>query len=114
MDIEKVVNEINFKNLVPVVIQDFKTLRVLTLGYMNLEAFVKTIETRRVHFYSRSRQKLWLKGETSGNFLNVKDIYLDCDSDTLLITVDPEGPTCHTGRTSCFFRKLEDEWKIID
>ncbi|HOJ50869.1 MAG TPA: phosphoribosyl-AMP cyclohydrolase [Spirochaetota bacterium] len=115
MDIEKILKEINFDNLVPVIIQDKNSLRVLMLGYMNKEAFIKTLETKKVHFYSRSRKKLWLKGETSGNFLNVENIFLDCDSDTLLIIATQQGnATCHTGRVSCFFRKLEDEWKTIE
>lgn len=88
--------------LVPVVIQDNNTLQVLMLGYMNEEAYLKTEEEKKVTFYSRSKNRLWTKGEESGNFLHVQDIKLDCDSDTLLIKVNPEGPTCHTGTTSCF------------
>ncbi|MFY0674129.1 MAG: bifunctional phosphoribosyl-AMP cyclohydrolase/phosphoribosyl-ATP diphosphatase HisIE [Bacteroidia bacterium] len=87
--------------LVPVIIQDNSTLQVLMLGYMNQEAFTKTNEERRVTFYSRSKQRLWTKGESSGNFLNVVDIQTDCDNDTLLIKANPVGPTCHTGSTSC-------------
>ena len=88
--------------LVPVIIQDNNTLQVLMLGYMNLEAYEKTKKEGKVTFYSRSRQCLWTKGETSGNYLYVKDIQIDCDSDTILIKADPVGPTCHTGSTSCF------------
>ena len=88
--------------LLPVVIQDATTLRVLMLGYMNREAFEKTQREGRVTFFSRTRQKLWTKGETSGHYLNVVDIYLDCDSDTLLLKVHPIGPTCHRGTTACF------------
>ena len=88
--------------LVPVIIQDAQTLRVLMLGYMNEEAYEQTQSTGRVCFYSRSKQRLWVKGETSGNFLNVAHIALDCDNDTLLITVKPDGPACHKGTTSCF------------
>lgn len=88
--------------LVPVVIQDNNTMMVLMVGYMNREAFLKTTEDKRVTFYSRSRNRLWTKGETSGNFLNVADIKTDCDNDSLLIKVNPEGPVCHKGTTSCF------------
>ncbi len=88
--------------LVPVIIQDNNTLQVLMLGYMNREAYEKTKKEGKVTFFSRSRQKLWTKGETSGNYLYVKDIQIDCDSDTILIKADPTGSTCHTGSTSCF------------
>ena len=88
--------------LVPVVIQNNNTLQVLMLGYMNELAFIKTKIEQRVTFYSRSKNRLWTKGEDSGNFLTVKDIQLDCDNDTLLIKVIPSGPTCHTGSISCF------------
>ncbi len=89
-------------NLVPVIIQDNNTLQILMLGYMNEEAFNKTKVENRVTFFSRSKNRLWTKGETSGNYLEVKDIQLDCDNDALLIKVIPTGPTCHTGSTSCF------------
>lgn len=88
--------------LVPVVIQDVQTLEVLMLGYMNEEAWTKTQKEGIVTFYSRSKNRLWTKGESSGNFLHVKETYLDCDNDTLLIKVNPVGPTCHTGNRSCF------------
>ena len=88
--------------LLPVIVQDDVTLRVLMLGYMNREAFERTQAERRVTFYSRTRQALWTKGETSGNYLLVKDMYVDCDGDTLLIKATPIGPTCHRGTTSCF------------
>ena len=88
--------------LIPVIIQDSTTLQVLMLGYMNEEAFAKTNAEQRVTFFSRSKNRLWTKGETSGNFLNVESISLDCDNDTILITVKAEGPACHTGSTSCF------------
>ncbi len=97
--------EINFNKtdgLVPVVIQDEQTLEVLMLGYMNKEAYDKTIRENIVTFFSRSKNRLWTKGETSNNFLHVKSISLDCDQDTLLIKVNPDGPTCHTGSRSCF------------
>ena len=90
------------QGLVPVVIQHEETLQVLMLGYMNREAYEKTVSERKVTFFSRSKNRLWTKGEQSGNFLTVKDILLDCDADTLLIKAIPAGPTCHTGHTSCF------------
>jgi len=88
--------------LVPAVIQDYSTLQVLMLGYMNEEAFRKTQQEGKVTFFSRSRNRLWTKGETSGNFLIVKEITIDCDNDALLIKADPSGPVCHTGTKSCF------------
>jgi len=88
--------------LVPAVIQDSATLQVLMVGYMNEEAWNKTLSEGRVTFFSRSKQRLWTKGETSGNFLTVKEILPDCDNDALLIRVEPAGPVCHTGTTSCF------------
>lgn len=96
----------NEKGLVPAVVQDTNTREVLMVAYMNKEALHKTIETKRAWFYSRKRQKLWQKGETSGNFLEVKNIYYDCDEDTLLLQVVPKGPACHTGNYSCFYRSL--------
>ncbi len=106
--------------LVPAIIQDATTKNVLMLGYMNSEAMQKTQESKKVTFYSRSKKRLWTKGEESGNFLNLVAIKNDCDNDSLLISVDPEGPTCHTGSDTCwkednksdfgFFSKLE---KII-
>jgi phosphoribosyl-AMP cyclohydrolase / phosphoribosyl-ATP pyrophosphohydrolase len=91
--------------LVPAVIQDDTTLQVLMVGYMNKEALEKTGKEKKVTFFSRSKNRLWTKGETSGNFLIVKEILSDCDNDSILIKVKPEGPVCHTGNTSCF----EDE-----
>lgn len=88
--------------LVPVIIQDIQTLEVLMLGYMNQEAWSKTQQEGKVTFYSRSKSRLWTKGEESGNFLYVKETYIDCDQDTILIKVTPVGPTCHTGSRSCF------------
>ena len=88
--------------LVPAIIQDATTQKVLMLGYMNEEAYKRTIETGKVTFWSRTRQTLWTKGETSGNFLNVVDIKNDCDQDTLLIKVHPDGPVCHTGADTCW------------
>ncbi|MBP3511627.1 MAG: bifunctional phosphoribosyl-AMP cyclohydrolase/phosphoribosyl-ATP diphosphatase HisIE [Prevotella sp.] len=91
--------------LVPAIVQDATTKTVLMLGYMNEEAYAKTVETGKVTFFSRSRQKLWTKGETSGNFLNLVSIKEDCDSDALLVMVHPEGPTCHTGTDTCWGEK---------
>ncbi len=88
--------------LLPVIIQDAVSMKVLMLGYMNREAFDITLSTGKVTFFSRTRQKLWTKGETSGNFLIVEDMYPDCDADTLLIKANPIGPTCHRGTESCF------------
>ena len=93
--------------LVPAIIQDATTKTVLMLGYMNKEAFDKTLETKKVTFYSRSRQCLWTKGETSGNFLELVDIKVDCDNDTLLVKANPQGPTCHTGTDTCWGEKNE-------
>ena len=88
--------------LLPVIIQDYKTLEVLMLGYMNAEALEKTQAEGKVTFFSRSKNRLWTKGETSNNFLFVKELFVDCDSDTILIKADAVGPTCHTGSRSCF------------
>lgn len=88
--------------LLPAIIQDADTLKVLMLGYMNQEAFEKTVSTGLVTFFSRTRQCLWTKGETSGNYLHVVDMYADCDADTVLIKAHPDGPTCHRGTTACF------------
>lgn len=88
--------------LIPVIIQDSETKTVLMLGYMNAEAYQKTVDTQKVTFFSRSKQRLWTKGEESGNFLNLVDIKNDCDGDTLLIQAKPVGPTCHTGADTCW------------
>ena len=98
--------------LIPAVIQDHKSGRVLMVGFMNDEAFRKTTETGNVTFYSRSRNRLWMKGESSGHLLVVKEISIDCDDDSLLIQVDSLGPgVCHNGYESCFYRRLEgNEW----
>ncbi|HBO37047.1 MAG TPA: bifunctional phosphoribosyl-AMP cyclohydrolase/phosphoribosyl-ATP diphosphatase [Pasteurellaceae bacterium] len=98
-------------NLLPVIVQNVATLEVLMLGYMNQEALDKTLSERKVTFFSRTKQRLWTKGESSGNFLNVVDMSLDCDNDTLLILADPIGPTCHTGTDSCFSHlSVEPDW----
>ena len=98
-------NQIDFKKgngLVPAVIQDNSTLQVQMVGFMNEESFQKTLSEGKVTFFSRSKNRLWTKGETSGNYLYVKEITTDCDNDAVLIRVDPAGPVCHTGNTSCF------------
>ena len=97
--------------LIPVIIQDAVSLQVLMLGYMNEEAFQKTTNEKIVTFFSRSKNRLWTKGETSGNFLKIKNMQLDCDGDALLIRVAAEGPTCHTGEVSCF--KTETETNFL-
>jgi len=88
--------------LIPVIIQDYLNLKVLMLGYMNQEALTKTLEEKKVTFFSRSKNRLWTKGETSGNFLELIDLKLDCDNDTILIKAKALGPTCHKGTTTCF------------
>ena len=95
------------KGLIPAIIQDADTGEVLMLGYMNEKAIKLTIEGPDVWFYSRSRQEMWHKGETSGNFIKVKEIYKDCDNDTILVKANPVGPVCHTGSKSCFFQKIK-------
>ena len=99
----------NDKGLIPAIVQDARNDEVLMLAYMNEEALKRTISSGDVWFYSRSRQELWHKGETSGNFLKLSSIIKDCDSDTLLVRAVPMGPVCHTGNRTCFFQKLEDD-----
>jgi phosphoribosyl-AMP cyclohydrolase len=96
------------KGLIPAVIQDWKTGEVLMVAYMNAESLKRTVETRLTWFWSRSRQKFWQKGETSGNVQRVQDILYDCDQDTLLLKVEQTGPACHTGSRCCFFRSFSD------
>lgn len=102
------------KGLIPAIIQDASTRKVLMLGYMNEEAFEKTKAEKRVTFFSRSKNRLWTKGETSNNFLNVVEIKIDCDQDTLLILANPEGPTCHTGADTCFNEPNHDNAAWLD
>jgi len=97
------------RGLIPAVIQDWLDGTVLMVGYMNQDAIMKTLQTRSVHFWSRSRQKLWEKGETSGHFLRVKDLFIDCDRDTILVKAEAAGPTCHTGERACFFSRLDNQ-----
>jgi len=112
-----VVIEIDFKKedgLIPVIVQDASTHEVLMLGYMNQEAWEETLRTKRASFWSRSRNKLWVKGETSGHFQEIREIYLDCDGDTLLLRVDQlGGAACHTGFRSCFHHRYEKDGWIL-
>jgi len=103
----------NSDGLAPVVVQDAKTKNVLMLGYMNEEAFDKTQKTKKVTFFSRSKQRLWTKGEESGNFLKLVDIKLDCDNDTLLVLANPIGPTCHTGTDTCWGESNTQEFGFL-
>ncbi len=110
----------NQDGLIPAIVQDFATRRVLMMGYMNAESLATTLETGRVTFWSRRRQQLWEKGETSGNTLELVEILPDCDSDTLLVIARPKGPTCHTGSDTCWgqvndsgFARLENLWSVI-
>jgi len=99
------IQKLNFdktQGLIPCIVQDVKTNRVLMLGYMNQEALEKTLSEKKLTFYSRSKQRLWTKGETSGNYLHFIEAKMDCDNDTLLFKVNPDGPTCHTGSDTCF------------
>jgi len=96
----------NDNGLLSAVVLDSESKQVLVVAFMNEEAITKTLESGRVTFWSRSRQKLWMKGETSGHVLKVEEILVDCDQDALVIYAKPAGPTCHTGRTSCFYRRL--------
>jgi phosphoribosyl-ATP pyrophosphohydrolase/phosphoribosyl-AMP cyclohydrolase len=97
-------------DLIPVIAQDHETNEVLMLAYMNKEALSLTLQTKKAHYFSRSKQRIWMKGESSGNIQNIKDIYIDCDNDTLLLKIDQiGGAACHTGRKSCFFTKLESD-----
>ena len=101
------------KGLIPAIAQDAQTGEVLMVAYMNREALEKTLSTGQVWFYSRRRKELWHKGATSGNYLNVKKVLIDCDDDTVLLQVDAAGPVCHTGNRSCFFRELSGRLDIV-
>ena len=94
------------KGLIPAIVQDYYSKQVLTVAYMNRESLGLTLKTKKATFYSRSRQRLWVKGETSGHFQFVQEIRYDCDCDTLLLLVRPAGPACHTGNRTCFYRTL--------
>jgi len=99
--------KMNEQGLIPAIIQDLKTGDILMLAYMNKESLKITLDIGKATFWSRSRNKLWTKGETSGNFMFIKEFYYDCDQDTLLFKVDPKGPACHTGHRSCFFTQID-------
>ena len=94
--------------LIPAIVQDASNGEVLMLAYMNAESLRLTLETRKCTFFSRSRGRLWTKGETSGHFMNVVEIFYDCDCDTLLVKANPAGPACHTGNRTCFYRRLDE------
>ena len=109
--------KLNDKGLVPAIAQDINTGRVLMLGYMNPGSLKRTVEGGQVWFYSRSQEDLWHKGEISGNYLNLKEAWVDCDADTILLKVEPDGPTCHTGESSCFFNPMEglpEEYEVTE
>ncbi|MXO64439.1 phosphoribosyl-AMP cyclohydrolase [Altererythrobacter endophyticus] len=97
------------KGLLSAVVQHCETGEILMVAFMDQDALDATIRTRKAHFHSRSRGRLWMKGESSGNILDVRDILVDCDQDALVLKVHPNGPTCHTGARSCFYRKLEND-----
>ena len=111
----KFLDEIKFDNrgLVPAIIQDYKNGEILMLAYMNRESLQKTLSSGKTHFWSRSRQKLWLKGESSGHIQEVKEMFVDCDMDAVVFKVDQKVAACHTGYRSCFYRKLEGEDFIV-
>jgi phosphoribosyl-AMP cyclohydrolase len=108
-------NEVKFdeNGLVPVIIQDWKNNQVLMLAYMNVEALRITVNSGKTHFWSRSRKQFWLKGESSGHTQEVKEVFFDCDSDTILMKVEQKVAACHEGYRSCFFRKLEDDNLVV-
>ena len=104
------INELDFakgNGLIPAIVQDYTSNKVLMLAYVNVEALIRTIETGFAHYWSRSRQQLWKKGETSGNTQRIKNLHIDCDTDTILYVVHQKGPACHTGETTCFHNKLD-------
>ncbi|MGF1696140.1 bifunctional phosphoribosyl-AMP cyclohydrolase/phosphoribosyl-ATP diphosphatase HisIE [Vibrio kyushuensis] len=115
-EVSKLSERINWEKvdgLVPAVVQDFQSSQVLMMGYMNQAALQKTAETQQVTFYSRTKERLWTKGETSGNVLQLVNASLDCDNDTLLIKVNPIGPTCHTGTTTCWDADKQEESQMV-
>lgn len=105
--------KLDANGLVAAVVQDVNTKQVLMVGYMNRESLEITLRERRACFWSRSRQKLWRKGESSGNVLNLVEIRTDCDNDAMLLVCDPVGPTCHTNETSCFYRVVESDGTLV-
>ncbi|MDX8394981.1 MAG: phosphoribosyl-AMP cyclohydrolase [Mariprofundaceae bacterium] len=105
----------NDAGLVPAIAQDAESGRVLMMAWMNEEAVLQTLETGYAHYYSRSRQKQWKKGESSGHVQKILDMYLDCDGDTILLKIEQQGPACHTNRESCFYKQRQaDEWVTIE
>ncbi len=113
---EEIINTLKFdaSGLIPAVVQNIETGEVLMVAYMNADTIRKTVETGRATFWSRSRREVWVKGETSGNYMYVKEIRVDCDCDCLVLLVNPAGNACHTGNRSCFFRKIEDGKLVED
>ncbi len=110
MNSKNLLEKLDFKKgngLIPVIVQDSKSKEVLMLGYANCEALEKTLSTGYAHYWSRSRGKLWMKGETSGHTQRIKNVFADCDWDTLMYVVEQKGPACHTGRDTCFHNKLK-------
>ncbi len=99
--------KLDTRGLIPAIVQDEKTKEILMMAWMNAESFRLTRKTNQAHFWSRSRNELWFKGATSGNFMNVTQILVDCDADTLVLLVEPAGASCHTGERSCFYRIVE-------
>ncbi len=112
---EEIINSLKFdaSGLIPAVVQNIETNEVLMVAYMNADTIRETVKTSRAAFWSRSRQEVWVKGGTSGNYMYVKEIRVDCDCDCLILLVNPAGPACHTGNRTCFFRKIEDG-RLID
>ena len=108
---ENILKELKFddKGLIPAVVQDAATKEVLMVAYMNAETLKMTLETGKATFFSRSRNEVWVKGETSGNYMNVSEIRVDCDGDCLVVLASPDGPACHTGNRSCFFRRIDGD-----
>lgn len=113
---EKILNELKFdeKGLIPAVVQDSTTKEVLMVAYMNAETLEMTLKTKKATFFSRSRNEVWVKGETSGNYMNVETVKVDCDGDCLVILARPDGPACHTNNRSCFFRKIDGDELCTD
>lgn len=108
---EKILKELKFdeKGLIPAVVQDAATKEVLMVAYMNAETLKMTLETKKATFFSRSRSEIWVKGETSGNYMHVSEVRVDCDGDCLVVLAAPDGPACHTGNRSCFFRRIDGD-----
>lgn len=113
---DELINTLKFdaSGLIPAVVQNIETNEVLMVAYMNADTIKQTLETGRATFWSRSRQEVWVKGDTSGNYMYVKEVRVDCDCDCLVVLVNPAGPACHTGNRSCFFRKIEDGKLVED